>query len=74
MIHKKGCPKNCTIKDCPYSHECECDICRSTSEELIDEFNVFIKKWCGENASHLLDSDDNDGEKFRKIISKSLYS
>jgi hypothetical protein len=41
-----------------------------TGEDLINTVNNFIKKWCGENASHLLDSDDNDGEKLRQLQRK----
>ena len=37
-------------------------------EELIDEFNDFIKKWCGNSYPHLIDSDENDGEVFRDNI------
>lgn len=36
-----------------------------TTDELIDEF---IEKWCGDNAPHLLDSDENDGETLREAI------
>jgi translation initiation factor 2B subunit (eIF-2B alpha/beta/delta family) len=40
-----------------------------TDEEiLILEFNSFIKKWCGSNYPHLIDSDENDGEQFRDLI------
>jgi chromosome segregation ATPase len=38
-------------------------------EEIIEKFNEFIKKWCGDNAPHLLDSDENDGEEFREALS-----
>lgn len=38
--------------------------------ELIEEFNKFIKKWCGSNYPHLIDTDDNDGEKFRNMLRK----
>lgn len=36
---------------------------------LISDFNEFIEKWCGNSAPHLLDSDDNDGEFFRRKLS-----
>ena len=42
-------------------------------EELIDEFNDFIKKWCGNSYPHLIDSDENDGEVFRDNI-KLLFA
>lgn len=32
---------------------------------LIEKFNMFIKKWCGNNYGYLIDSDENDGEWFR---------
>jgi hypothetical protein len=34
--------------------------------------NSFIKKWCGDNAPHLLDSDDNDGERLRKTVDRLI--
>lgn len=41
----------------------------------IDEVvNNFIKKWCGDNAPHLLDTDENDGENFRQTILAYLQS
>jgi len=36
--------------------------------ELVDKFNQFIKKWCGDKFPHLIDSDENDGESFREAI------
>ncbi len=33
-----------------------------------EEFKAFIIKWCGESAPHLLDSDENDAERFRDSI------
>jgi len=39
-------------------------------EQLLIDFNEFIMKWCGNNRGHLIDSDDNDGEKFRDKIRK----
>ena len=33
--------------------------------EIVEYFNKFIKKWCGNNFPHLIDSDENDGEEFR---------
>ncbi len=38
------------------------------NENLIEIFNAFIKKWCGESYPHLIDSDENDGERFRELI------
>ena len=37
---------------------------------LIDEF---IEEWCGSMSAHLLDSDENDGERLRDNI-KELYA
>ena len=34
-------------------------------DELI---NSFIKEWCGDSAPHLLDTDDNDGQRLREAI------
>jgi hypothetical protein len=40
-----------------------------TNEEyLINNFNKFIKKWCGNMYAHLIDTDENDGEGFRGDI------
>jgi len=35
---------------------------------VIEEFNKFIKNWTGTNYPHLIDSDENDGEKFRQLL------
>lgn len=40
--------------------------------ELIEKFNAFIKKWCGDSYPHLIDSDENDGEDFRQSILTAL--
>jgi hypothetical protein len=41
----------------------------TTDEEyLTNNFNKFIKKWCGNNYAHLIDTDENDGEGFRGDI------
>jgi hypothetical protein len=40
-----------------------------TDEEyLTNNFNKFIKKWCGGMYAHLVDTDENDGEGFRGDI------
>lgn len=41
-------------------------------EDIIKEFNKFIKKWCGSYYPHLIDSDENDGEEFRQLILSSI--
>lgn len=39
-----------------------------TLQEGLQEINNFIKKWTGENASHLLDNDENDGQRLRNTF------
>lgn len=41
---------------------------RRTDKDLIQKFNAFIKKWTGDSYPHLIDSDENDGERFREAI------
>lgn len=36
-------------------------------DDPIEKFDMFIKKWCPD-YSHLLDSDENDGEEIRQMI------
>ena len=38
------------------------------NNEIEEVINAFIKKWCGENIAHLLDNDENDGEKLRTTL------
>ncbi len=38
---------------------------RDLKQEARDEFDEFIEKWCGKAYPHLVDSDGNDGERFR---------
>lgn len=38
--------------------------------DLETAFNRFIEKWCGEYYSHLIDSDDNDGQFIRDRIAE----
>ncbi len=42
-----------------------------TNPTIEERVNSFIKKWCGENAAHLLDSDENDGQKLRSSLSST---
>jgi hypothetical protein len=35
-------------------------------------FNDFIGKWCKENYAHLIDNDENDGERFREKLDSLL--
>ena len=37
-------------------------------EKIVEEFNQFIVTWCSGDWRHLLDTDDNDGERFRKKL------
>ena len=39
---------------------------------LEEEFNSFIKKWCGDSYPHLIDSDQNDGERFRELLREQI--
>lgn len=43
-------------------------------EEVNKVVNNFITNWCGKNSSHLLDSDENDGETLRTFLRTSLAS
>jgi len=49
-----------------------CPTCKGTGEgETMEEgFNKFIVKWCGEDARHLLDDDENDGQRFRNELAQ----
>lgn len=42
------------------------------SAVLTDLFNKFIKKWTGDSYPHLIDSDENDGERFRQAIASQV--
>lgn len=39
--------------------------------EVQNKFNEFIKKWTT-SYSHLIDSDENDGERFRRYLEDSF--
>jgi len=41
-------------------------------EKLIFEVDIFLFKWCKENYPHLIDSDENDGERFRECIIRTI--
>lgn len=43
-----------------------------STEKAIEEFNKFVEKWCKTNYPHLLDSDENDGERFRQNLRTAL--
>ena len=38
------------------------------------KFNQFIEKWCGSMSAHLLDTDDNEGEKLRNFHEDNYLS
>jgi len=40
-------------------------------KDVIVAFDKFIKKWCGNNYSHLIDNDQNDGEYMREKIAQA---
>lgn len=47
----------------------------SEMSETDKKINDFILKWCRpENIGHLLDTDDNDGERLRKEINNLIIS
>jgi hypothetical protein len=33
-----------------------------------EQFEIFIKKWCGNSSAHLLDTDENDGQELREFV------
>lgn len=41
-------------------------------EDVIKAFNKFIKKWCGKYYSHLIDSDEQDGQFMREKIEDAI--
>ena len=41
---------------------------RIRTNDLVEQFNAFIKKWTGDSYPHLIDSDENDGERFRELL------
>jgi hypothetical protein len=43
-------------------------------EKLINEFNKLIKEYCEEYYGHLIDTDDNAGQRYRELISSSIDS
>ena len=47
------------------------DYIEEVCETLVNDFNVFIKEWCPSYA-HLIDCDENDGERFRINIKKTI--
>lgn len=40
--------------------------------DVIEAFNKFIKKWCGDNYPHLIDTDEQDGQFMRDKIQALL--
>lgn len=40
--------------------------------KLEEEFNKFIIKWTGSMSGHLLDDDENDGERFRELLREQV--
>ena len=39
--------------------------------DVIKAFNKFIKKWCGSNYSHLIDTDEQDGQFMRDKLTQA---
>lgn len=42
--------------------------------DVIEAFNKFIKKWCGSNYPHLIDTDEQDGQFMRDKIQELIDS
>ena len=40
--------------------------------DIDKQLNNFITRWCGENAAHLLDNDENDGQRLRDYIAQQV--
>ena len=40
----------------------------NTKEKIENIVNPFLKKWCGNMYGHLVDTDENDGQKLREDI------
>jgi len=58
-------------KDIYYCSYCGVKIENKEKEiEIVNDFNEFIKKWTGSSCTHLIDSDENDGEEFREKLRK----
>jgi cell division protein YceG involved in septum cleavage len=45
-----------------------------TEQDFDDLINDFIKKWIPEHYPHLVDTDENDGEKLRQDIKEKVQS
>lgn len=64
--------------NCPNMHHADCVEHNPYLKTYVSEqqpmdwekqVNEFIKKWCGDNAAHLLDTDENDGQRLRNLLS-----
>lgn len=75
--HGYDCPLDKVKETCPHtnieSNMCDayCKDCGEVLDKKEDweiEFGYFIKKWIPENFNHLIDTDENDGERFRNIV------
>jgi hypothetical protein len=40
--------------------------------DIDKQLDNFITRWCGENAAHLLDNDENDGQRLRDYIAQQV--
>ena len=63
-----GCP----VADCLTPRPKQKELMELLAEKLCDSFDVFIKKWTGDSYPHLIDSDENDGERFREEIREAF--
>lgn len=59
-------------RDMNYPQPIEIEEWENISTELENEFNTFIRKWTEGNYQHLLDTDENDGSRFRKSMIKAI--
>ena len=40
--------------------------------DIDKQLDNFITRWCGENAAHLLDNDETDGQRLRDYIAQQV--
>lgn len=39
-----------------------------------EEFDKFLREWCGNDYAHLSDSDENDGQKLRDYVEDNYFN
>ena len=45
---------------------------RMMMSKFEEEFEKFLKKWTGDNFPHLVDTDENDGQRIRDLVSRQF--